>query len=307
MKAKKKAQKTNYQKIEKHDFKKQNEPRKETHTSFELSTSEANLKIYNINEIIPSQYKSMEEFKSKIKDKCIKDSIKKVKAGINEQDLLGIYVSYIEILDEIINSYFERASEHFTIYYPEASLKAEKLEDFSKIKSLKRKDLAQMFKVSEESMGFDLSPKDLEILSSSIASLNALLSQKSVFEERIKEMARELMKNTSALAGEIIAAKLLAQAGSLKRLMLMPSSTIQVLGAEKALFRHLRSKASPPKHGIIFNTTYVSSAPLKHRGKIARALASKIVIAVKMDYFKSKDISKKLIDDLNKKIEGLKK
>jgi nucleolar protein 56 len=87
----------------------------------------------------------------------------------------------------------------------------------------------------------------------------------------------------------------------------MPSSTIQVLGAEKALFRHLRTRSSPPKHGIIFNTTYVSSAQLKHRGKIARALASKLVICIKMDYFKGKDISKELIDDLNKKIAGLKK
>jgi nucleolar protein 56 len=309
MKARKKANRTNFEAVKKHDFRKQNESKKtsENFANFELSSSDAKIKIYNINELIPSKYKSMEDFKSKIKEKCLKDSIKKVKAGINEQDLIGIYVSYIDILDEIINSYFERASEHLTIYYPEASLKAEKLEDFSKIKSLKRKDLAKLFGVFEESMGFDLSQKDLEILDSSIVLMNSLIAQKTVFENRIKEMAKELMRNTSALAGEIVAAKLLAAAGNLKRLMLMPSSTIQVLGAEKALFRHLRSKAKPPKHGLIFNTTYVSSAPLNHRGKIARALASKIAIAVKMDYFKGKDISQELIDDLNKKIGGLKK
>ena len=265
-----------------------------------------NEKILDLKELIPSKYKTLDEFKKKMHDECLKESIKQVKENITDQDLLNIYVNYLDIMDELINSYFERVAEHFTIYYPEASIKASMLDDFLKIKGLTRKELAKVFGVSEESMGIDLKPKDLDILRQTIESLKSLILQKKVFEERITEMAKIIAKNTSELIGEIVTARLLEAAGSLKRLMLMPSSTIQVLGAEKALFRHLRTKSKPPKHGIIFNTTYVNSAPLKHRGKISRTLASKIVISVKIDYFKGKSISKELIDDMNKKIAGLK-
>jgi nucleolar protein 56 len=293
-----------------HNFKKNADSgSKNSAADYGIPEDNSNFKgrILELNEIIPSQYKTLDEFKKKIHEQCVKDSIKKVKENITEQDLISIYVNYMDIMDEIINSYFERVAEHFTIYYPEASIKASMLDDFLKIKNVNRRELSKLFNVAEESMGLDLKPEDINILSQTINSLRMLMEQKKVFEERIKEMIVAIAKNTSALAGEIVTARLLAAAGSMKRLMLMPSSTIQVLGAEKALFRHLRTKSSPPKHGIIFNTTYVSSAPLKHRGKIARALASKIVISIKIDYFKGKDISKELIDDLNKKIAGLKK
>ena len=264
-------------------------------------------RILELKEIIPSQYKTLDEFKAKMHEKCIKESIKKVKENITNEDLVSVYVNYLEIMDEIINSYFERVSEHFTIYYPEASIKASTLQDFEKIKNLTRKELSKLFSVSEESMGLDLQAQDVEILSQTISSLKGLIAQKNFIEERIKQMIRVIARNTSAVAGEIVAAKLLAAAGNMKRLMLMPSSTIQVIGAEKALFRHLRTRSSPPKHGIIFNTTYVSSASLKNRGKVARTLASKLVTCIKMDYFKGEDISKKIIEDLNKKIEAMKK
>lgn len=258
------------------------------------------------NEMNGKNAPNSSDWKEKMHNQCIKEAIKKTKENITEQDLLNVYVSYLEIMDELINSYFERASEHFIIYYPEASIKASMLDDFLKIKNLSRKEISKLFSVSEASMGLDLKENDLKILGQSIETLKSLISQKKAFEQRTKELAMQIAKNTSELAGELIAAKLLAAAGSLKRLMLMPSSTIQVLGAEKALFRHLRTKAKPPKHGIIFNTSFVSSAPINHRGKIARALASKIVISAKVDYYKGKSISAELIKDLNKKISGLK-
>jgi nucleolar protein 56 len=289
----------------KSNFNKNNSSKYDNSLNYEDSA--VKFKVKDLSEIIPSQYKTLDEFKKKMHEKLIKESIKKVKEKITQEDLVGIYVSYIDIMDEIINSYFERVSEHFTIYYPEASIKAATLEDFMKIKEVNRKELSKLFNVSQESMGLDLKPEDIILLTQSISSLKSLMEQKKIFEERTKEMIVVIAKNTSALAGEIVTAKLLAAAGSMKRLMLMPSSTIQVLGAEKALFRHLRTNASPPKHGIIFNTIFVSSAALQHRGKIARALASKIVISIKIDYFKGKDISKELINDLNKKIAGLKK
>jgi len=99
----------------------------------------------------------------------------------------------------------------------------------------------------------------------------------------------------------MLGARLISIAGSLERLARLPSSTIQILGAEKALFRHLRSGAKPPKHGVILQHPIVSGA--KNKGRAARKLASKTAIAAKMDFYGNRDISKKLKEDLEAKMK----
>ena len=94
----------------------------------------------------------------------------------------------------------------------------------------------------------------------------------------------EIAPHTLKIAGNIIGARLIEKAGSLKRLAELPSSTIQILGAEKALFRHLQSNARPPKFGVIFAHENISSS--KAKGKAARQLAAKISMASKKDYFR---------------------
>ena len=88
---------------------------------------------------------------------------------------------------------------------------------------------------------------------------------------------------TSEIATPVLTAKLITLAGGFKNMAFMPASTIQLLGAEKALFRHLRSKAKCPKHGIILQHQDIQSA--KNKGKAARQLANHIMIAVRKDYF----------------------
>jgi nucleolar protein 56 len=88
------------------------------------------------------------------------------------------------------------------------------------------------------------------------------------------------------VAGATIGARLIAKAGGLDRLARLPASTVQVLGAEKALFRALRTGARPPKHGILFQHDAVHTAPKWQRGKIARALANKIAIAARIDFYR---------------------
>ncbi len=106
------------------------------------------------------------------------------------------------------------------------------------------------------------------------------------------------------IAGSQIGGKLLAMAGSFSRLTKMTSSTIQVLGAEKALFRHLKTGAKPPKYGILFQHKFVSNAKPSNRGRVARMFANTLSLAIKSDYFKSTDFdSTKFIQ----KIEGVSK
>jgi nucleolar protein 56 len=89
--------------------------------------------------------------------------------------------------------------------------------------------------------------------------------------------------NLSSLLGPDLTARLLAQAGGLERLARLPASTIQVLGAERAFFEHLRGRAPPPRHGLLFLHPAIQSAPRLERGKLARALAGKAAIAARLD------------------------
>jgi len=89
--------------------------------------------------------------------------------------------------------------------------------------------------------------------------------------------------NVSALLGAELSARMIAQAGGLERLARLPSSTVQVLGAERAFFEHLRGHASPPRHGLLFLHPAIQSAPRGERGKLARALAGKVSIAARLD------------------------
>jgi len=90
--------------------------------------------------------------------------------------------------------------------------------------------------------------------------------------------------NLTALLGPELAARMVAQAGGLDRLARLPSSTVQVLGAERAFFEHLRGRAPPPRHGLLFLHPAIQSASRAERGKLARALAGKVAIAARLDH-----------------------
>ena len=112
-----------------------------------------------------------------------------------------------------------------------------------------------------------------------------------------------LCPNITAVAGAVIGAKLLAIAGSLKKLSLFPASTVQLLGAEKALFRHLKTGAKSPKYGILHEHPLIAQAKKKDHGKVARLLADKIAIAAKVDFFKGNYVGDKLKKDIERRIK----
>jgi len=110
--------------------------------------------------------------------------------------------------------------------------------------------------------------------------------------------------NIYSLTGGLIGAKLLEKAKSLRHMAFLPSSTIQLLGAEKALFRHLRNKKiRPPKHGLILSHPTVMDAKRTDRGAAARMFAAKISIAAKVDYFHGEFIGDRLREELEKKLK----
>ena len=125
-------------------------------------------------------------------------------------------------------------------------------------------------------------------------------------EQQIETEMTTIAPNISHLSGSLIGARLIALAGGLQNLALMPASTIQILGAEKALFRYKKEGGKPPKHGVIYQHPLINRAPREKRGKIARTLATKIATAAKADAFTHRDISKTLKNQLEKRVQEIK-
>jgi nucleolar protein 56 len=115
---------------------------------------------------------------------------------------------------------------------------------------------------------------------------------------------RDVAPNLCSLAGELLGARLIAQAGSLESLARMPASKIQVMGATKALFKHLQYGAKPPKHGIIYQHPLIRGSPLGKRGKIARTMAAKLAIAARIDFY-SKKVHPELLAQMEKRIREI--
>ena len=148
----------------------------------------------------------------------------------------------------------------------------------------------------------DLEKRDMDQINLLAKTILGLYDYAEELERYQNALAQEICPNISAVAGHDIAAKLVAHVGSLNKLGMMPSSTIQVLGAEKALFKHLKNrKIAPPKHGIIFQHPRISSSPKTGRGKIARALANKIALAARADAFTKHFIADDLKKDFDKR------
>jgi nucleolar protein 56 len=135
--------------------------------------------------------------------------------------------------------------------------------------------------------------------------------------ERLTEMRKKtagaielemqaIAPNLSSLAGELLGARLIARAGSLESLARMPASKIQVMGASKALFKHLQFGAKPPKHGLIFQHPLIRGSPVNKRGKIARTMAAKLAIAARIDFY-SKKVHPELLAQMEKRARELNK
>ena len=151
------------------------------------------------------------------------------------------------------------------------------------------KKVEAILAAKERSKGGELSDVDLARVRA-LASLGVALSgEREKLNEYVESAMKRISPNVAEIAGATIGARLMAKAGGLDRLATLPASTIQILGAEKALFRALRTGARPPKHGILFQHEAVHAAPKWQRGKIARTVANKVAIAARVDYYRGSE------------------
>ncbi|MFC2174286.1 NOP5/NOP56 family protein [archaeon] len=246
-----------------------------------------------------------------------KQKVREKKAGRDYAVIQA--VEAIDELDDIANIMTERVRNWYAFHYPELSKLVRSVDTYLEIITVLkgRKDMrvaaltkylpeAQAKKVeliAEQTMGADLSDTDLESIAK-FASLAAHAhKEREELAQYVDDTTEDICPNMKSLVGGLLSARLIAKAGSLERLAEMPASTVQVLGAEKALFAHIKKGVKPPKHGLIFAYPAIHQAPKNRKGKISRVVAGKLAIAARMDFFKH-GLDKTLAVELEKKIAG---
>ena len=242
-----------------------------------------------------------------------KSAIYKIKKSSQEEDKLLIQaINSVDDIDESISKLVERIRDWYTIYFPEMDTISNN-ETYIKLiaESENREDILENFKEHfsediEESAGADIEEADLEMLKSFAESIYSLQKSRKELEVYIDAKMESLAPNLRDLLGATLGAKLIAHIGSIKRLATYPASVIQIMGAEKAIFRHLKTGERPPKHGLIFQHPSVRGAKWWNRGKVARNLALKITLAVRKDVF-SGEYDPNIAEDYLKKVEQIEK
>ena len=247
----------------------------------------------------------------------------RVRAAVEKRDLVVAQaILTIDDLDKAVNLFMGRIREWYGLHFPELDRLIEKHETYARLVSnLGRRDnftsenlekeglpqakAEQISMVAEKSMGANIEDNDLKPIQALCKNTLQLYDARQSLEGYMDTIMEDVAPNIKSLAGSLLGARLIALTGGLSNLAKMPASTVQVLGAEKALFRSLKTGARPPKHGMIFQHTLIHEAKRWQRGKMARALAGKLAIAARSDAFSGKYIGDSLKAGLEKRVEEI--
>lgn len=238
-------------------------------------------------------------------------AIAKMKEASKSEDKHLIQaINSIDEIDESISKLIERIREWYALYFPEMDVIKNNetyvrliAENKTKEKIIEAKP--DVFLIDSD-YDEEINQSDLDIMNNYANSIYELQKSRKSIENYIEDKMESLAPNLKLLVGASLGAKLISHAGGLKRLATYPSSTVQIMGAEKALFRHLKSGDRPPKYGLIYQHPQIRGAKWWNRGKIARMLASKISLACRKDIF-TKDFDQNIYDEFIEKAEQIEK
>ena len=238
-------------------------------------------------------------------------AIAKMKEASKSEDKHLIQaINSIDEIDESISKLIERIREWYALYFPEMDVIKNNetyvrliAENKTKEKIIEAKP--DVFLIDSD-YDEEINQSDLDIMNNYANSIYELQKSRKSIENYIEDKMESLAPNLKLLVGASLGAKLISHAGGLKRLATYPSSTVQIMGAEKALFRHLKSGDRPPKYGLIYQHPQIRGAKWWNRGKIARMLASKISLACRKDIF-TKDFDSNIYDEFIEKAEQIEK
>ncbi|KAL5016120.1 hypothetical protein ScPMuIL_005709 [Solemya velum] len=230
----------------------------------------------------------------------------KVKFNVNRVDNMIIQsISLLDQLDKNINTFSMRIREWYSYHFPElVKIVSDNYMYAKVVRYIKnRKELSEanlddleelvmdsgkakaILDASRSSMGMDISVIDLINIETFATKVISLTDYRQGLADYLRSKMANVAPSLSALIGEQVGARLIAHAGSLTNLAKYPASTVQILGAEKALFRALKTRGNTPKYGLIFHSTFIGRAGTKNKGRISRYLANKCSIASRIDCF----------------------
>lgn len=230
----------------------------------------------------------------------------KVKFNVNKVDNMIIQaIALLDTLDKDVNTFVMRVREWYSWHFPElvkvvndnyqyariallvkdkSTLTEEKLPALAEIIGDEVK-AREVLDASRASMGQDISPIDLINIERFASRVISLAEYRQKLHTYLLDKMHVVAPNLSALIGETVGARLISHAGSLTNLAKYPASTVQILGAEKALFRALKTRGNTPKYGLIFHSSFIGRAKQRNKGRISRYLANKCSIASRIDCF----------------------
>eukprot|EP00092_Neocalanus_flemingeri_P033122 GFUD01036017.1.p1 GENE.GFUD01036017.1~~GFUD01036017.1.p1 ORF type:complete len:565 (+),score=182.55 GFUD01036017.1:74-1768(+) len=230
----------------------------------------------------------------------------KVKFNVNKSDNMIIQsIALLDQLDKDINTFCMRIREWYSYHFPELIKIVPENALYAKVVKLikNRKELTQdmceqieeivmdsakaqaVIDASKSSMGMDISPVDLLNIDMFASRVIGLADYRKELSAYLRNKMALVAPNLATLIGDTVGARLISHAGSLTNLAKAPASTVQILGAEKALFRALKTKGNTPKYGLIFHSSFIGRAGAKNKGRISRYLANKCSIASRIDAF----------------------
>ncbi|KAI5122149.1 hypothetical protein M0805_000796 [Coniferiporia weirii] len=214
-------------------------------------------------------------------------------------------IALLDDLDKEINIYSMRVKEWYGWHFPEmgkiltdsvAYAKVVRLMGFrtnaatTSLANILPEELEQTIKVAAEiSMGTEISESDMANINGACDQVIAISAYRTQLAEYLRNRMNAIAPNLTALVGELVGARLISHAGSLLNLAKHPASTVQILGAEKALFRALKTKHDTPKYGLIYHASLVGQAPPKLKGKMARMVATKAALSIRVDALSDPD------------------
>ena len=257
----------------------------------------------------------------KLRDFAIQLSSSKITEVSGSPDLHVIQsINTLDDTDKIINGISSRLREWYGLHFPELDNIIDSVNGYAQIVLAgKRENMSddvfvnagfpdskiQMLSVvKDKSRGGDITEENLLMVQALAKNILELFDMRKNLEAQIDAQMEEIAPNITAVLGTTVGARILAKAGSLIKLSTMPASTIQVLGAEKALFRALKTGSNPPKHGLLFQHAVVHAAPRWQRGKIARAIAAKAAIAARVDVHGA-GLNNTLLEKLNIRVKEI--
>jgi nucleolar protein 56 len=264
-----------------------------------------------------------EEAMQRLRGFAISLSSSRVKEASERLDLHIIQsINALDELDKIINTVGTRLREWYGLHFPELDNLIQSLIAYAEIVSkaglrqnitaeilqgagMQDKKVEVILDAARRSKGGDMTPENLAIVKRLADQVISQSDLRRVLADHVEVAMETVAPNVKELLTVTVGARIIAKAGSLARLATLPASTIQVLGAEKALFRALKTGARPPKHGLLFQHPLVHSAPKWQRGKIARAVASKVAIAARIDYYRHAGKDTTIQDRLNTRLNEI--